>query len=80
MIPIEHTDKPGGRDRHDWDTLAATGRDNPGEWFKMPVKHRSYATFIRQGKFAAFREDHDKWDVVTRMEDGQVYVYVCYFA
>lgn len=66
------------RGQHDWDGLAEKGRNAPGQWFRMPIGHRSYATFVRQGKFKAFENDSQDWEVETRELDGETFIYVRY--
>jgi hypothetical protein len=66
------------RETYPWTELADNARDNPGEWFRMAVANRSYASFIKAGRYSAFRDDVDQWEVTTRDEDGTVYVYVRY--
>jgi hypothetical protein len=79
-MTIERTEDPSthGQSRHDWNGLAAAGRSEPGTWFRMPITNRSYATHLKAGQFAAFRDDADHWEATTRVVDGQLYIYVRY--
>jgi hypothetical protein len=62
-----------------WKALADIARENPREWFSINVKNRSYASFLTAGKYAAFAEDIDNWEVTTRAsEQGGVDLYVRY--
>lgn len=79
-MSIERVAPPAPAPRHikyDWYQLATTARTSPGDWFRMPVKSRVYGSYIREGRYAAF-PDPENWDVTTRKENDQVYVYVCY--
>jgi len=63
-----------------WKDLADTCRATPGEWFRMPVGNRVYASFAKQGRYTAFGENIDDWEFTTRKEDGDLYLYARYRA
>lgn len=70
--------KVGRRSVYPWEELAGAARDNPGEWFSIKVRSRSYASFLTAGKYVAFN-DVDNWEVTTRAsDDGGVDLYVRY--
>ena len=73
------TPAPSKRDTvYPWDELADTCRNNPDEWFRMPIGNRVYANFAKNGRYTAFSGDLDRWEFTTRTVKGQVYLHARY--
>lgn len=72
--PIQRGPNPG----HDWTAVAAKLRKHPGQWFEVARFNVSTNQVwrIKTGANPAFRGG--EWDAVTRTEDGQRVLYVCY--
>lgn len=52
---ISPSESGNKRARHDWKSVAAELRDNPGEWAVMPATSNIYAMMIKRGTLADFR-------------------------